>query len=277
MSGGAVGCFSALGVQGPAFQSRVAALLDMGEMAIPSRAIRTHICEYVNALTLAASICHKIAEEIYQSSAEEYAELHEGRIEGTIGSSTMPQKINPILCYGIVANSNRLYACAGMLMATAHRPFESDGSANQMFEDALAEVIAAASEILVRTELLVRDLCADTKRMRDNLNLSQGAIFGEFAMMQLGQTQGRQQSHEQVHAAALAAASGETPFLDALARLPGGAMVRAKIEDRLTTGSASGLCADYALHFGGLVEHVAAGAMPTVAERYLNKHPKAAG
>lgn len=275
MSGGAVGCFSALGRHGPAFQSRVAALLGMGEMTIPSRAIRTHMCEYVNALTLMASICHKIAEETYQTSSEEYGELHEGRVEGSIGSSTMPQKINPILCYGIIANSNKLYASAGMLMASAHRPFESDGSANQMFEDGLAEVMVAVSEILVRTELLVRNLYVDEERMRINLDLSRGAIFGEFAMMQLGGTVGKHKGHELVHEAAIAAAGGEAPFLEELARLPGGATIRAAIEAHLEAGSAGGLCAEYALHFGALVQDIAAGSRPTVEQRNINAYLKA--
>ncbi|MGK6314137.1 class-II fumarase/aspartase family protein [Neorhizobium sp. DT-125] len=270
MTGGAVGCFSALGRQGPALQSRVAELLGMGEMAIPSRAIRTPMCEYVNALTLTASVCHKIAEELYQSSAEEYGELNEGRVEGSIGSSTMPQKINPILCYGIIANSGKLYSCAGMLMATAYRPFESDGSANQMFEDGLAEVIAAMSEILVRTELLVRDLHVDTARMRANLDLSHGAIFGEFAMMQLGGTLGKHKGHELVHEAAIAAASGRAPFLEELAQLPGGEAIRTAIEDRLEAGSTGGICAEYALHFGSLVEDVSAGTIPSVEQRRIN-------
>ncbi|MCQ1855918.1 lyase family protein, partial [Neorhizobium galegae] len=275
MGGGALGGFSVLGREGPAFQSRVAALLGMGEMAIPSRAIRTHMCEYVNALSLIASICHKIAEEIYQSSSEEYGELHEGRIEGTIGSSTMPQKINPILCYGIIANSNKLYSCAGMLMAAAYRPFESDGSANQMFEDGLAEVIAAISEILVRTELLVRDLHVDTERMRANLDLSHGAIFGEFAMMRLGQTLGKHRGHELVHDAAMAAAGGKAPFLEELALLPGGEAIRVEIEKRLETSSTSGICAEYALHFGSLVQDIVAGSMPTAEQRNINAYLKA--
>ncbi|WP_172746143.1 lyase family protein [Neorhizobium sp. T7_12] len=275
MSGGAVGCFSALGRQGPVFQSRVAALLGMSEMAIPSRAIRTHICEYVNALTLMASICHKIAEEVYLSSSEEYGEVSEGRVEGSIGSSTMPQKINPILCYGIIANSNKLYSCAGMLMASAHRPFESDGSANQMFEDGLVEVIAAVSEIVVRTELLVRDLIIDKQRMRVNLDLSGGAIFGEFAMMQLGGLIGKHRGHELVHEAAMAAASGAAPFMEELARLPGGETVRAAIEDRLAAGSAGGICVEYALHFGALVRDIGSGTLPTAEQRHINVYLKA--
>jgi adenylosuccinate lyase len=270
MTGGAVGCFSALGRIGPEFQSRVAQRLGMGEMAIPSRTIRTHMCEYVNALSLMASVCHRIAEEVYQTSSEEYGELHEKRFEGSIGSSTMPQKINPVHCYGIIANSNRLYACAGMLMAAAHRPFESDGSTNQMFEDGLAEVVSAITDILVRTEALVRDLDVNAMRMRENLDLTHGAIFGEFAMMRLGETLGKHRGHELVHEAAIAAAEGQAPFLDEITKLPGGAALRAEIEHRLAHDGASGICKEYALHFGSLVEDIAEGSIPSAEQRNIN-------
>lgn len=272
MAGGAVGCYSALGAAGPEFQSRVAARLGMGEMAIPSRAIRTHMCEYVNALSLLASVCHRIAEEVYQTSSEEYGELSEKLLEGAIGSSTMPQKINPVHCYGIIANSNKLYSLAGMLMASAHRPHESDGSTNQLFEDGLVDVIGAISDVLVRTEALVRDLNLDTLRMRENLDLSHGGIFGEYAMMRLGETLGKHKGHELVHEAAVAAATGEGEFLDEIARLPGGAALSIDIRDKLARDGASGICKEYALHYAALVEHIGTGPFPGVEQRSIGAY-----
>lgn len=276
MAGGAVGCYSALGAIGPEFQSRVATRLGMGEMAIPSRAIRTHICEYVNALSLLSSVCHRMAEEVYQTSSEEYGELSEKLLEGSIGSSTMPQKINPVHCYGIIANSNRLYSLAGMLLASAHRPFESDGSTNQLFEDGLVDVIAAISDVLVRTEALVRDLDLDAMRMRENLELSHGAIFGEYAMMRLGETLGKHTGHDLVHEAAVAASTGRGSFLDEVARLPGGAALSADIRARLAEDGANGICKEYALHYGALVEHIGSGPFPSAEQRAIGAHLRAA-
>ena len=276
MAGGAVGCYSALGTIGPEFQSRVAARLGMGEMAIPSRAIRTHICEYVNALSLLSSVCHRMAEEVYQTSSEEYGELSEKLLEGSIGSSTMPQKINPVHCYGIIANSNRLYSLAGMLLASAHRPYESDGSTNQLFEDGLVDVIAAISDVLVRTEALVRDLDLDAPRMRENLELSHGAIFGEYAMMRLGETLGKHKGHDLVHEAAVAASTGKGSFLDEVARLPGGAALSADIRARLAEDGANGICKEYALHYGALVEHIGSGPFPSAEQRAIGAHLRAA-
>lgn len=269
MMGGAVGCFSALGSIGPAFQSRVAGKLGMGEMAIPSRAIRTHICEYVNSLSLLASVCHRIAEEVYQTSSEEFGELNEKRLDGAIGSSTMPQKINPVQCYGVIANANKLYSQAAMLMANAYRPFESDGSTNLLFEDALVEIVAAAGEVLVRTEALLGGLELNPDRMRDNLKLSHGAIFGEYAMMRLGKQLGKHKSHELVHDAAIAAASGEDSFLNQLAMLPGGEAVSADIRDMLEKDGAAGICKEYAIHFADLVDAIGTGPLPTAEQRKI--------
>ena len=274
MAGGAVGCYSALGSIGPQFQSRVASRLGMGEMPIPSRAIRTHICEYVNALSLLASVCHRIAEEVYQTSSEEYGELSERLLAGSVGSSTMPQKINPVHCYGIIANSNRLYSLAGLLMASAHRPFESDGSTNQLFEDGLVDVIAAISDVLVRTEALVRDLDLDALRMRQNLELSHGAIFGEYAMMQIGASLGKHKGHELVHEAAVAAATGKGAFLDEIEKLPGGAALSADIRNKLVRDGVSGICGEYALHYGALVEHIDTGPLPSVEQRFIGAYLK---
>lgn len=269
MMGGAVGCFSAIGARGPEFQRRVAARLGMGEMAIPSRAIRTHICEYVNGLTLLASVCHRIAEEVYLTSSEEFGELREKRLDGAIGSSTMPQKINPVQCYGIIANANKLYAQAGMLMANAHRPFESDGSTNLLFEDALVDVVAAAGEVLVRTEALLGGLELDPIRMRENLKLSHGAIFGEYAMMQIGASLGKHQSHHLVHEAAIAADSGEGSFLGQLERLPGGEAVSADIRQMLDADGAAGICKEFALHFADLIDAMGSGPFPRAEQRKL--------
>lgn len=267
MSGGAVGCFSALGPNGPALQARVADILGMDEMAIPSRGIRTRMCDWVNALTLLASVCHKIAEEVYQSGSEEYGELHEGRVAGSIGSSTMPQKINPILGYGIIENSRKLYAQAAMLMGEAHRPFESDGSTNLMFENAIAAVVGMMGQVLARTEGLVGGLVVDAARMRANLDLSQGAIHAEFAMMRLSETEGKHRGHEMVHEVALAAAEGGPSFPDGLAALPGGAELRREIEARMRGEAPNGLCAEFARHFGALALAFDPAAFPPASQR----------
>lgn len=267
MMGGAVGCHSALGGDGPKFQKRVAELLGMGQMAIPSRAIRTHICEYANALTLMASVCHRMAEEIYQSSSEEFGEIFEGASDGVIGSSTMPQKINPILCCKIIANGHKIYAQNTLLMSMACRPFESDASTNNIFENGISEIVEIFANILVPTEALLRDLRVDAQRMKKNLDLSNGTIFAELAMMRLGASVGKHKGHSLVHELATASVSENEQFIEALSHLPNGDALQTEIRDVLSGKNGTGLCSTFALHYGALAHDADPLALPSADQR----------
>ena len=103
MAGGAVGAFNATGETGWKVQQRFAQKLGMYSMPVPSRNISSHKEEYIMNLALLCNVLHKIAEEVYYTGLEEFGEVSEPFQEGTVGSSTMPQKINPKLAKGIIA------------------------------------------------------------------------------------------------------------------------------------------------------------------------------
>lgn len=269
MMGGAVGCHSALEADGPAFQKLVAQRLDMGEMAIPSRAIRTHICEYANALILMASVCHRIAEEVYRASSEEFGELNEGLSDGVVGSSTMPQKLNPILCSQIIANSNKLYPYAGMMLGMVSRPFESDASSNTIFENGLGQLIELFASVLVPTEALISDLVVNSDRMRENLVLSGGTIHSEFLMMELAKALGKHQGHEVAKKIATAATAGKKEFLEAVSDLPQSEAILPELQNRLAGSSAVGLCAEFAQFFGRMAKSIDPTSLPSASQRSL--------
>lgn len=267
MMGGAVGCHSALGGQGPAFQSRVADLLGMGEMAIPSRAIRTHIAEYASALTMLGAVCHRIAEEIYVSTSEEFGELSERTADGVIGSSTMPQKVNPSLSCKIISNAQKLYAQNALILSVTSRPFESDASANGVIESVIADMIDHFANIIVPIEALIRDLQVDAERMRENLKLSNGTIFAELAMMKVGKNLGKHKGHELVHEIATAHYGDTDGFLAAIGTLPNGEALKQDIIDSMNGDNGTGLCSEYALHYSSLASGVDPRTLPNVTER----------
>jgi adenylosuccinate lyase len=111
--------------------------------------------------------------------------------------------------------------------------------------------------------------------MRHNLDLSQGAIFGEMAMMRLGETLGKHTGHELVHEAAIAAQTRGVSFLDEILHLPGGPSLRAEIKHRLEGNGANGICAEYAIYFGSLVEDMTMNSLPAIGERRINAFLKA--
>lgn len=219
MMGGAVGGFHTLPDLGQRMQSRVAELLEMGEMKIPSRAIRVHLCQYVNNLTLIAQSCAKIAEEVYISSSEEYAEMSEGFSEGQIGSSTMPQKINPALCYGIIGNARILFNLPCTMLNMAVRPFEADGCSNLILDNSLREANKLIHEIMLKTELLLKDLFIDEAAIRRNLDITQGMISAENVMMELSKKGlGKAKAHEAVYDIIMSAKKEAISFSEAYSR-----------------------------------------------------------
>lgn len=210
MMGGAVGTFSSMPEVGIGVQERVAELVGMYPMEVPSRNISTHKIEYMMNLALLANICHKIAEEVYSTTLEEIAEVSEGFSKGTVGSSTMPHKINPKLAKGIIANSQKLYSLPGVGMYSAVRPYEGDSSSYMLFDGILEEALELTTEILLRCEELTRTMVVHKERMLHNVMRNKGLDNSEFVMMKLSEKLGKDQAHALMYEIAMkTAAEGE--------------------------------------------------------------------
>jgi len=216
MMGGAVGAFNASGEEGRCVQRHVAHRLNMNEMNIPSRNIGTHKVEYVQVLSLLANCCHKIAEEVYSTSLEEIGEVMEGFNKGTIGSSTMPHKVNPKLAKGIIANSQKLYSLPAVMLYSCCRPYEADSSSYMLLESSLHESLELMTEIILRTEEITRTLYINRERMKNNANLNHGLDNSELIMMKLAQKVGKDKAHEMVYTLTMESMRTGIPFIEVL-------------------------------------------------------------
>src|SRR5699024_4629261 len=199
MMGGAVGDFNTMPEVGPKVQDRVAELLDMYPMDVPSRNINTHKLEYIMNLQLLGSVCHKIAQEVYQTSIEEIAEVAEGFKKGTVGSSTMPHKVNPKLSKGIIANSQKLYSLASVGSYSSVRPYEGDSSQYMLFDGLMEEAIQLMTEILLRAEELTRTLTVNKERMLENALNNKGLDNSEYLMMEMAKKLSKEQVNSLVY------------------------------------------------------------------------------
>ncbi|WP_300002725.1 adenylosuccinate lyase family protein [uncultured Cedecea sp.] len=210
MMGGAVGAFNSMPGVGMAVQKRVAELTGMEAMEVPSRNLSTHKLEYISNLALMANICHKIGEEVYSTTLEEIAEVSEGFTKGTVGSSTMPHKINPKLAKGIIANSQKLYSLPSVGMYSAVRPYEGDSSSYMLFDGLLEEALELTTEILLRTEELSRTLVPHEQRMLHNVLRNKGLDNTEYVMMKMAEKLGKDKAHSLLYDEAIkTAADGE--------------------------------------------------------------------
>lgn len=210
MMGGAVGAFSEMPEIGPAVHQRVGEILGMTPMLVPSRNLSSHKVEYIMNLALLASACHKIAEEVYSTTLEEIAEVSEGFTKGTVGSSTMPHKINPKLAKGIIGNSQKLYSLISVGLQSAVRPYEGDSSAYMVFDAILEEALQLSTELLLRCEELTRTLTPHKERLLQNVLDNKGLDNSEYVMMKLSERLGKDQAHSLMYDIAIkTAADGE--------------------------------------------------------------------
>ena len=227
MLGGAAGTLASLGELGLPTQDKMAARLGMGSMTVPARSISDHLAEYVALLGMLAATCSKMGREVYTLMKQEFAEVEEPVPEGTVGSSTMPQKRNPRLAQDVVAGAAQLRALVPLALEAMQTEHEADRTTTLMMNRAISEGCVLMGDILQRLALIFEGLQVFPDRMRRNLDLSGGLIMGEAIMLELGTQIGRQRAHDVVYEASQASVTQGRPFREMLAE-------QEKVSARLT-------------------------------------------
>ena len=217
MLGGGAGTMASFGDQAFELQRRFAEKLQMRPMAVPARTIADHQAEYVTILGMLAATCSKVANETYTLMKQEFGEVEEPISEGTVGSSTMPQKRNPKLSQDIMAAAAQLRAIVPLALEAMQTEHEADRTTSVMMGRAIGDATGLTGDILSRMHQLIAGLQVFPERMRQNLDLSGGMIMSEALMLELGTTIGRQRAHDVVYDAAQAAATGDRSFRELLA------------------------------------------------------------
>ena len=216
MMGGAVGCYSAVGDIGTKVQELVAKKIEMDYMKVPSRNICTHKIEYIMNMQLICNVLHKMAEEIYYTGIEEFGEVYEAFKPGTVGSSTMPHKINPKNAKGIIANSQKLYTLAQVGLTSSARMFEGDSSQYMLFDSIMDETLELVLEVLMRAEELTKGLVVKKDRLYKNSILNGGLDNAEYIMMKMAEKIGRDAAHELMYECSMEVELNGKRFYDVL-------------------------------------------------------------
>ena len=253
MMGGAVGGFNATGRPGRRIQERVAETLGMRPMDVPSRNMSQMKVEYLMNLSLLCNTLHKMAEEVYYTGIEEFSEVSESFTPGTIGSSTMPQKINPKLAKGIIANSQKLYSLSTTGLYSAVRMFEGDSSSYMLFDGLMEEGLELATEVLIRGEELTRTLHVNRERMLQNVNLNRGLDNSEYVMMNVAAKLGKDKAHELMYDKAMKVELEGRDYLSVLLEDDGITAMFSEEELRsmIDPASYTGLCSEIAADMAG--------------------------
>ena len=186
--------------------------------------------------------------EIYTLMKQEFAEASEPVPPVTVGSSTMPQKRNPILAQDVVAGAAQLRALVPLALESMMTEHEANRATSVMMRSAIGPAAIHAGDILGRLITIASGMTLDPERMRRNLEHTGGMILSEALMMELGKTLGRQEAHDVVYDIVEKVIAGETTFAAALASAPGitQRLTEAERAQLMEPAQYTGLCASMA-------------------------------
>ena len=199
--GGAVGTLSALGNRGPDVASLLAAELKLDLPAMPWHSHRDRIAEIASTLALCAGTLGKIARDISLHMQTEVAEIFEPAEEGRGGSSTMPQKRNPLSSAVMLSAALRVPGLVSTLLTAMLQEQERGLGGWHAEWEALPEIVQLTAGSLHHLASILPGLEIDSDRIRKNLDLTEGLIFAEAVSMALSEQLGRAEAHELVQAA----------------------------------------------------------------------------
>lgn len=199
--GGAVGTLAALSGRGPAVAVALAEELRLPLPPIPWHTHRDRIVEIASALGLCTGTLGKIARDISLHAQTEIAELAEPAAEGRGGSSTMPQKRNPVTCAAVLAAAQRLPGLVSTMLSSMVQEHQRGLGGWQAEWETLPEIVSLSGGALRHLTEMLPGLQVDAKRMLKNLDATHGLIFAEAVTMALGNHIGKMPAHTLVELA----------------------------------------------------------------------------
>jgi adenylosuccinate lyase len=219
---GAVGTYSSTS---PRFEERVLHRLGLERESVSTQVVaRDRHAELLQAIALAGAGLERLATEIRHLARTEVGELQEPFAAGQKGSSAMPHKRNPI-------KSEQIVGLARVLRGNAHAALEDVALWHErdISHSSVERVILPDSTILLdhlqrRAIALVEGMVINTQRMRENLDITHGALFSQrvlLALVESGLT--REDAYRTVQRLAQRAIDERLPLRNLLADDPAGA------------------------------------------------------
>jgi adenylosuccinate lyase len=180
---GAVGTYSATD---PSFEARVLSRLGVEPEPVSTQVVpRDRHAELLQAIALAGAGLERLATEVRHLQRTEVREAEEPFRTGQKGSSAMPHKRNPI-------TSERISGLARVLRGNATAAVENVALWHErdISHSGAERVILPDSTILLDylqhvALRLVRGLVVHPDRMRENLELTHGAIYSQRVLLAL--------------------------------------------------------------------------------------------
>lgn len=207
---GAAGTLSAMGEAGPAVRAALAAelgLADPGHSWHSDRTATGHLAAF--AAGLAGSL-GKLGEDVILLCQSGVAEV---KLGGGGGSSTMPQKQNPVGPSALVALARHVIGLAALIQGAALHRQQRDGAAWFSEWLSLPQICICTGRMLSLAQDIIGNLTPEEAAMARALDDGQGLIYAEALSFALVELMPRPEAQAAVKdMCALATATG-TPLL----------------------------------------------------------------
>ncbi len=219
--GGAAGTLAALGNKGLAVKHALAKELDLAVPLMPWHAQRDCFVEFACWLSLVTGSLGKMAQDIILLAQTEVGEVAESAEAGRSGSSTMPQKSNPITSELILAAAR---ANATLLSGLHHAQIQEHERGTHGWQVewlTLPQMMILTGGALKHGLYLAKNLQVDEAAMRANIARANDVILAEAAVFALAKTIPRARADELVKKACGVAVSENKPLIEVVKELAG--------------------------------------------------------
>jgi adenylosuccinate lyase len=216
---GAVGTYAATS---PEFEERVLARLELEREPVSTQVVaRDRHAELLQAIALAGAGLERFATELRHLARTEVGEVQEPFGAGQKGSSSMPHKRNPIKSEQIAGLARVLRGNAQAALEDVSLWHERDISHSSVERIILPDSTTLLDHMQRRALGLVEGMVVNASRMRENLELTHGALFSQsvlLALVQSGMT--RDDAYRMVQRLAQQAIADRVSLRDLLAADP---------------------------------------------------------
>jgi adenylosuccinate lyase len=220
---GAVGTGAAMGKHALKIQELVMQDLKLGTEEAATQIVgRDRYIELLSVLANIASSMEKFATEIRNLQRSEISEVSEAfEAKKQVGSSTMPQKRNPILCEQICGLSRVARSFIIPAYENAVQWHERDLANSSSERLILPHSLILTDWIVFQMNTVFRNLQVYPERMRQNLERSKGLPMAEAVMTKLVEKgMGRGEAHELVRTCSMKAVADDRHLLSVLLENP---------------------------------------------------------
>jgi 3-carboxy-cis,cis-muconate cycloisomerase len=218
--GGSAGTLAALGDAGEEVEREFCRILDLDVPTAPWYAARDRYAELISAFGMFAATLERIALEIARLQGNDIGEVAEPLTSTQVGSSTMPQKHNPVNSARAAAACKLVRGLVPVMQGLMVIPHERDISATTAEWLLIPQSFILLDGALTLVNRVVSGLTVNTERMRTNLGITRGSIVSEAVMFGLARHLGRMEAHEISMAASRAAAASGRDLIDVLLEEP---------------------------------------------------------